>query len=512
MRILASLLFLLSFSLSAQTVLTTTANQTITGVKTFSGSNKLCLKDPGDADLACIVAQAISGAQTITLPAVTGTLATLAGTETLTNKSIVATQLTGTIDCARLPALTGDVTTSGCAATVATLVGDSGSGGTKGLVPAPGSGDAAANKYLKADGTWATVAGASAGGSDTQVQYNSSSALAGSANMTFDGTKLTVAGLKDSALTSGRVTYATTSGELTDSNQLTFDGTLLTAAQIRPANVSNGHIIYGNTSGAMTGNASLTWDGSKLNIPSVAISGLTSGRIPYAGGSGVLADSSSLQWDNSNARFGVGGTPSAKIHAQGTAAAGGGVSVFAENSSTAGYTGMTHRINGAEQANWNTTGSTFSTSGIFAASSTYLYGVASATYVGHFASGPLILATGGAATANERMRILSGGQVAISGGATPLTAPTAKLHIAAGSATANTAPLKLTSGTNLSTAETGAFEYNGTNLFFTRTGTTRENIITSSAVSSVSATSPNRTITVVIDGTTYYIHAKTTND
>jgi len=34
------------------------------------------------------------------------------------------------------------------------VVGDSGSGGTKGAVPAPGAGDAAADKYLKADGTW----------------------------------------------------------------------------------------------------------------------------------------------------------------------------------------------------------------------------------------------------------------------------------------------------------------------------------------------------------------------
>lgn len=34
------------------------------------------------------------------------------------------------------------------------MVGDSGSGGTKGLVPAPASGDAAAGKFLKADGTW----------------------------------------------------------------------------------------------------------------------------------------------------------------------------------------------------------------------------------------------------------------------------------------------------------------------------------------------------------------------
>jgi hypothetical protein len=35
------------------------------------------------------------------------------------------------------------------------VTGDSGSGGAKGLVPAPASGDAAAGKFLKADGTWA---------------------------------------------------------------------------------------------------------------------------------------------------------------------------------------------------------------------------------------------------------------------------------------------------------------------------------------------------------------------
>jgi len=35
------------------------------------------------------------------------------------------------------------------------LAGDSGTGGTHGLAPAPGAGDAAAGKFLKADGTWA---------------------------------------------------------------------------------------------------------------------------------------------------------------------------------------------------------------------------------------------------------------------------------------------------------------------------------------------------------------------
>lgn len=45
----------------------------------------------------------------------------------------------------------------------AVFIGDSGAGGTTGLVPAPAAGDAAASKFLKADGTWA-VGGGGGGG------------------------------------------------------------------------------------------------------------------------------------------------------------------------------------------------------------------------------------------------------------------------------------------------------------------------------------------------------------
>jgi hypothetical protein len=53
--------------------------------------------------------------------------------------------------------------------------------------------------------------------------------------------------------------------------------------------------------------------------------------------------------------------------------------------------------------------------------------------------------------------------------------PTARLHLAQGTATASTAPLKFTSGTNLTTAEAGAMEFNGTNLFFSPS-TTRHTV------------------------------------
>ncbi|MBU4473286.1 MAG: hypothetical protein KJ842_03940, partial [Candidatus Omnitrophica bacterium] len=46
------------------------------------------------------------------------------------------------------------------------------------------------------------------------------------------------------------------------------------------------------------------------------------------------------------------------------------------------------------------------------------------------------------------------------------TAPTAVLHLKAGTTAPSSAPLKLTSGSNLTTAEAGAMEFDGTNLYF----------------------------------------------
>lgn len=89
----------------------------------------------------------------------------------------------------------------------------------------------------------------------------------------------------------------------------------------------------------------------------------------------------------------------------------------------------------------------------------------------------------------ERFSINSNGNVGIGQGT-----PTAVLHLKAGTATASSGPLKFTSGTNLTTAENGTMEFNGTNLFFTRTSATRESVL----VGNSGATAPTTTIGVTI--------------
>ena len=90
-------------------------------------------------------------------------------------------------------------------------------------------------------------------------------------------------------------------------------------------------------------------------------------------------------------------------------------------------------------------------------------------YVGSGYGGYLSFWTEAASsTLTEKMRITSTGLVGIG-----TTTPTAVLHLKAGAAAVSSAPIKLTAGTNLTTPEAGAIEFDGTNLFFT-TGSTRQ--------------------------------------
>lgn len=68
------------------------------------------------------------------------------------------------------------------------------------------------------------------GGTNTQVQFNSSGALAGSANLTFDGTTLTANDIIDSSLTASKPVFTNASKNLVSTGTVPVDqgGTGLT--------------------------------------------------------------------------------------------------------------------------------------------------------------------------------------------------------------------------------------------------------------------------------------------
>jgi hypothetical protein len=153
-------------------------------------------------DIAIAGSQIISGSQTAV------TLANTNGSDTVTNIAQAGSGATGTaqyqiIRCTGNPASLLTITiddslTAGYSKTFIIINATSTSQSVKivGSGPTTGITVASGDKALVAwNGSDFVRVGASAGGSDTQVQFNSGGNLAGSANMTFNGTILTAAGL-----------------------------------------------------------------------------------------------------------------------------------------------------------------------------------------------------------------------------------------------------------------------------------------------------------------------------
>ena len=77
----------------------------------------------------------------------------------------------------------------------------------------------------------------------------------------FLGTNLTVG-----SLTSTRVPYASTGGLLVDSANMTFNGTTLTVADFTDSSLTSGRVTYAGTGGNLVDSANLTWNGTTLGV------------------------------------------------------------------------------------------------------------------------------------------------------------------------------------------------------------------------------------------------------
>jgi hypothetical protein len=108
---------------------------------------------------------------------------------------------------------------TGAASTVAGPTGPTGSTGANGPTGPTGAASTVAGPTGPTGGTGPTGSTPAIGGSNTQVQYNNAGALAGSANLTFDGTNLSLGGG-----TANGVTYLNGSKVLTSGSALVFDG------------------------------------------------------------------------------------------------------------------------------------------------------------------------------------------------------------------------------------------------------------------------------------------------
>lgn len=285
----------------------------------------------------------------------TTAITTTIGANKVTN-SMLAQIATATFK-GRTTAGTGDV--EDLTGTQATAMLNAFSSTLKGLAPASGGGT---TNFLRADGTWAAPGGGSGspGGSNTQIQYNSSGTFAGSANFVWDNTNIRL-GIAQSTPTSrfhlnfnqNSVTQADANGILLANSTAAISGT----QSISPAIVIQGN-GYATTPAASqdvrfrmdvlptqgTANPGATWQlGSSINgaaytnLLTYTSAGILSvvNVISVSGGTGLLNASSQIfVGTNSTSpkfyRITNGGgttTPTALFGAAGGSGASGGLSL-----------------------------------------------------------------------------------------------------------------------------------------------------------------------------------------
>jgi hypothetical protein len=211
----------------------------------------------------------------------------------------------------------------------------------------------------------------------------------------------------------------------------------------------------------------------------------TQGSVLFAGASGTYAqDNTNFFWNNTTKRLGIGTiNPFSSLDVRGNIVSlrEDNYTVFAgsnySNTSVHGVYFEGNRARGtlASPTAVNSGDIAFALTAQMRGNSGYVQNAtifmeADGSYSGNDVPSRIRFLTRETNATLERMRITSTGNVGIG-----QTSPTAVLHLKAGTATASTAPLKFTSGVNLTSPLGGEMEFNGTNLFFSPS-TTRHTV------------------------------------
>jgi hypothetical protein len=459
--------------------------------------------------VSIVTAQGVSGvvANDTTTPAITLTLGALTGVTSF--NGLVVTANTGVITTGTWAATTIGATVGGTGQTVY-AVGDLLYASTTTALSKLT--DVAAGSYLRSGGVntaplWSTLILPNSATANRLAYATATNTWGDNSLLTFDGTIFTANALKSNgsgAYIGATVASATVPLNITvgQNNKTSLNITNSTAGasastRLEMFNDVGSVINFGlNSSTTTPYGMNAAGDGYIYSGRSFGLmSDVVGGVIRFAAG----GNSQIAEINNYGIGIGTSATSTARFNVSANQNATTSFDVLNSNGGAGAYTRMKITNDASNYIQMTMYGSATTAYGMNASGEANLYTPVNLNIFADGASKVIKFAAGGS---TEVARIASAGM-----SIKTTSTPTAYLMFGAGTATASTAPLKFTSGTNLTTAEAGAMEYNGTNLFFTRSGTTRQTVLTGNVVTTEVIVS-DTSITVNIAGTDYKLLAR----